>query len=340
MKRAAIHFYTGTGNSKHAAEIAAKELSEQGFSVSITQIMRNTQPPSDPAQLHLFIYPVFAFTYPAGVARYIEQLPIGNGVPTAVIANHGMVSTKGGAHTGYEGAGLDALAQKLSNKGYDVYYTNKVGYTENITILAHARDDQTHREIFEAGDDKMRNMVRDIAAGKKLKQEYSFSIRLASAAMAFLFNYFGRWSLGKLFAADYSCTGCGLCAKICPAQNITLCGKNPDWGWRCQGCLGCFNRCPHNSVQISFWRFLLLYIVSAVPLLLYIFYYMNVTALFALVFGRAAIIIAPLTTVLFTGILIYLLERWTFLCERIPLINRFITLSHTAKLRRYKGGAV
>jgi len=72
-----------------------------------------------------------------------------------------------------------------------------------------------------------------------------------SRTVALLFRGPGRRVLGKTFIADGQCTGCGLCAKICPASNIRLEGERPRWGSHCEDCCRCFNLCPENAIQTS-----------------------------------------------------------------------------------------
>lgn len=57
--------------------------------------------------------------------------------------------------------------------------------------------------------------------------------------------------LGKGFYADNEkCSRCGLCAKLCPLNNIHMEeGKLPQWDKKCQQCLRCVNFCPHKAIR-------------------------------------------------------------------------------------------
>lgn len=61
----------------------------------------------------------------------------------------------------------------------------------------------------------------------------------------------GKNSRNKLIIEEKSCTGCGLCEKVCPGQAICLDagpGKEIDWG-ECLMCLKCEEICPVNAVN-------------------------------------------------------------------------------------------
>lgn len=52
----------------------------------------------------------------------------------------------------------------------------------------------------------------------------------------------------KPFHNTSACVGCGLCAKACPMENITMLGGHPNWSVNCAFCLRCYHVCPHHAV--------------------------------------------------------------------------------------------
>ncbi len=55
--------------------------------------------------------------------------------------------------------------------------------------------------------------------------------------------------IDKNYTTDANCNGCGMCAKVCPAGNIAMKDKKPEWLHRCENCLACYNWCPQKAVH-------------------------------------------------------------------------------------------
>ena len=55
------------------------------------------------------------------------------------------------------------------------------------------------------------------------------------------------------FYVDSSCTGCGICEKVCPSQRITMVNGKPVWQETvpCYLCQGCFAYCPSQSILVE-----------------------------------------------------------------------------------------
>ena len=45
----------------------------------------------------------------------------------------------------------------------------------------------------------------------------------------------------RSFRVDEKCSGCGICAKVCPADNIKLVDDRPVWQHNCETCLACYS---------------------------------------------------------------------------------------------------
>lgn len=53
------------------------------------------------------------------------------------------------------------------------------------------------------------------------------------------------------FYIEDACNGCGICAKVCPVDNIKIEDKNPKYQGSCIKCLACINHCSQNAIRLN-----------------------------------------------------------------------------------------
>ncbi|MDD2594753.1 MAG: EFR1 family ferrodoxin [Bacteroidales bacterium] len=55
----------------------------------------------------------------------------------------------------------------------------------------------------------------------------------------------------KKYHSTKECTGCGLCARVCPLHNIEMVDGKPQWTGHCTQCMACYHHCPTNAIQFG-----------------------------------------------------------------------------------------
>lgn len=53
----------------------------------------------------------------------------------------------------------------------------------------------------------------------------------------------------RAFTVSAAYNGCGICARVCPVDNIEMADGRPVWQNRCENCLACVNWCPREAIQ-------------------------------------------------------------------------------------------
>ena len=53
------------------------------------------------------------------------------------------------------------------------------------------------------------------------------------------------------FNVSDNCTSCGICAKVCPVDNIKIEGKKPDFLHHCEQCTACIQYCPEKAINFK-----------------------------------------------------------------------------------------
>ena len=64
-----------------------------------------------------------------------------------------------------------------------------------------------------------------------------------------MYKSFKPYEKDKNFWTDEKCNGCGICLKVCPANNIKMNEGKPQWQHKCEQCVACMQWCPQKSIQ-------------------------------------------------------------------------------------------
>jgi ferredoxin len=269
MKHAQIVYYTGTGNTLRALSIIAGELGNAGWTVSMTDMGTGSVPPA-PGQGDMLIlgFPTLGFSPPASVPEYIARLPrpasatpeaeTSTQAHAAIVCACGSSLTKSGRITGgWSGTASMAAAAALGKRGYATLASADISYTENWTQMGDTHDGKTRKAMTAAGDAEAKTFGADLAAGRFRVVRRGFAGKAFGIPAGWIFPKLARRVLARLYVADSSCTGCGLCAKICPAAAIGMRAGRPSWNLKCTACNRCINACPSRSIQSSTARLVL-----------------------------------------------------------------------------------
>lgn len=267
MSKAIIHYFSGTGNSLLAAKQLSQELVRYGYKVVLHAVESDSHDGMDAYFLHIFFFPIYATAVPHIMRRYIQNLPDGKNVKTAIISTNGKIST--GFRDGYQGWALHQARLYLGLKNYQVFFSDTLDYPHNITVALPPRKDKDNEKIIAQASMKYPVIVEKIAKGQQFHRKFFLPNIIWSLPFGFLYSFIGRRIIGKLFAADSSCSLCGRCAKECPVKAIEIYSRVVRWKWNCEGCLHCMNICPRHAIQASGIRYLaILAVVFFNPLFL------------------------------------------------------------------------
>ena len=228
-----IYYFTGTGNSMRAAEKIALRIRN-------TEIisMRNDPNgvPATEADVIGFVYPVYRWTMPLPVERFVNELSLN---PEAYI----FVVTMPALINGYA---CEKLNEILAAKGARIAYGIKVYSVGNYVISYPPRlfpkwtVPRTEKRLDKIADDIAEMRIRDIPkAGRLVKRKYP-SIMPKYQELMPMYDYG--------FAANDRCISCGLCLKLCPCRNIEITDGKPVFNHKCTHCMACVSYCPKRAI--------------------------------------------------------------------------------------------
>lgn len=229
-----VYWFSGTGNSLSAAKVLAEELDAD--LIPMTTGLKDGVPEADRIGL---VFPVYAFGPPAVVERFVNSLNLP--AETVVFSVVTFAAAAGGT--------FRLLGQMLENRELSLSAGWGLKMPENYTPLGGAPSPEKQRELNDAAAEKVRRIAGELKAGAGGTVESFGTVwKILSLAAYPLFRSVAH-RLDRFFCADEKCNGCGVCAQVCPAEDIVMSGGRPLWRGRCEQCFACLHWCPQEAVQ-------------------------------------------------------------------------------------------
>ncbi|MBO7460404.1 MAG: EFR1 family ferrodoxin, partial [Bacteroidales bacterium] len=139
--------------------------------------------------------------------------------------------------------------KELSDRGLDLNaaYCFKMPNTYvNMMGMTVDREEVANEKIAKAKE-KLPKVI------EMIKSKTAFSDMIKGGFPRFKSNVIGsgfyKWASDEPFFATDACISCGMCAKVCPLQNITIENGRPHWNGHCNTCDACYHYCPKNAIQ-------------------------------------------------------------------------------------------
>jgi len=231
-----IYFYTGTGNSLWAAKKLSAALGE----TQLTPISRTTDEKIIALSENVgFVFPVHIWGVPPPVVNFIKRVEAD---PTKYYFAMAV-------HAGQVAASLLQLRKLLNQKDLKLSLGFSLCMPNNYIPLGSAPPPNQQKKLFDAATLKIKRVSTLIQKKQEITPERGPSWQ--NLLFTFLYNktYSKVPKMDKPFKVDPHCTGCEICSKICPAQNIKLVNGKPLWQHRCEQCFACIHWCPENAIQ-------------------------------------------------------------------------------------------
>ena len=234
-----IYWFSGTGNTLIVAKAMAEEFRAHGCDVHLwpmTEVDPSTIRPSGWVGL---AFPVAVqTTYPL-VWEFCERLTPGQDAPIF------MVDTL----AGYSGAVVGPLREVVRSRGYRPIGAREIRMPSNLyPVLVSGRRNERLRE---RGKRLARKYALDLLAGRTTWGHIPLlpdAFRALTGA-PWMWRWVA-WTDHLLTVNSDACTACGLCAELCPVDNIVL-DPLPRYLGECQQCMRCLSYCPEGAIKLG-----------------------------------------------------------------------------------------
>jgi ferredoxin/flavodoxin len=245
-----IYYFSGTGNSFIIARDIAQKT--KGKLIPIASLANRKTVATD-ADIIGIVFPVYFTRAPVIVEEFTGKLENTGNKYIFAVCNYG----------GGTGDSLRILDEKLLMHGGRLSAKYGIHMTQNAFKKSWEKPLVLNRKMVKKTD----KIVRDISLRKKGKFFSNIVMYLLLSPFRGLFISWTKNSLAKMsglspedaldrlirhsdksYRVNETCDGCGICAEICPVNNIRMVDSRPAWQNRCEACIGCYNWCPNKAI--------------------------------------------------------------------------------------------
>lgn len=229
-----IYYFSGTGNSKWVAGELARLTGDEAQ--AIPPLMEHAA--SEGICLRGprigVVFPVYAWGAPDMVERFCRKL-----VPDRADYLYAVCTCGDEAGS----------AMKRLKRFFNWESAWSLAMPNNYIIGYDVDGSELEEKKIEAARIKLLRISQAIAMNTREYDVHAgFAAGVKTLLIRPLFNAFARRT--KPFRVTGDCSGCGLCARICPVRAIQLEDGAPRWVRKnCAQCMGCINRCPERAIQ-------------------------------------------------------------------------------------------
>ena len=340
MKKCAIHYFSGTGNTECAVNLICDRLKKSKIDVTLIKVENGFKQDIEDTDFHIFAFPVYGFSAPRTFIKYVKNLRNTDRKQSAILSINGAEFAKGKLIDGYSAYASEHIENILKKKNFDVFLLKNISFPVNWTQVMNPPKDEEIQTILEKSKNEVEAFSNSFVNMESKISRSGFIGKYIFRMFIPIFANFASRMLGKLYISDNNCNSCRVCVKNCPTQNIKFFGKTPVWKFNCLGCNRCINICPTHSIQTSILR-VILHSVGALALgLLSIFTILGYITKILPAQNNILIITIDLLIILgFLAILI-LLQFTVYdyiirILEKIPFVRNLFQLNFTSKFRRY-----
>lgn len=227
-----VCYFTATGNSLYVAKRIGGDL------LSIPQIMKSNALDIEDDAVGV-VCPVYAGQMPMMVKSFMEKAKIKTSY-LFVVYTFGMSETA---------ARPNAIAV-LEKAGKKLDYVNAIKMVDNYLPGFEMKN-----QIETAGEKKIEEHIDQVCSEIQSRKKNVGKIGVGDKIMmAAIRGTMGKMIFKRTAAQSYivndDCIKCGICAKVCPANNIRIEDK-PVFADRCEVCYACAHNCPKNAIHLK-----------------------------------------------------------------------------------------
>ena len=234
-------YFSGTGNSKFAAQLFADAMECACYSilddVDFHKLLRE-------AETIAFVYPIYLSRLPRVMREFVKAHRADlRGKKLVILATQ----------MEFSGDGARCFTDILPKGSYEVIYAEQITMPNNVNNMKVFKEpsDQLIQTLTEETKLHIAKICADIKAGVIYKCDFNLKARLQGLPQGIIAPFI-QWMMKRGIRVSGDCTGCGACVKHCPMRNLSLKDGKAVAGKNCTACYRCLNLCPERAINLLF----------------------------------------------------------------------------------------
>lgn len=232
-----IVYFTGTGNSRYAAEAIAYHTGDEIFNAAEAMCK------SEKAELSsdkpwVFVSPTHCWRIPRVFQEWISEGKFEGSRDAYFVMT-----------CGADIGNAEKYIKKFCiEKGFTFRGVQEVVMPENYLAMFPVPDDAESAVIREKANPVLEKAAVQIKAGSDIKSKPAGIIAgLKSGPTNPAF--YALCVKSKAFKVSDACISCGKCAGGCPVHGIDIVDGKPVWNGNCVHCMACICGCPSSAIE-------------------------------------------------------------------------------------------
>jgi formate hydrogenlyase subunit 6/NADH:ubiquinone oxidoreductase subunit I len=231
-----IFYYSGTGNSLWVARVLAELLGGAQL-VSISDWMKEKKPIN--IQTMGVVFPVHMWGVPPPIIKFVSEIKALSPQYIFAIA----VDAAQVANT------LVQLKNIFKKNGMNLSCGYEIKLPSNYIPWGGAEPREKQEQKFDSAKTKLSGIISTIKNKEKRSVDKGYLWERGLFTLLYRLSYAQISKMDGKFRVDEKCNQCGICSRVCPAENIILVEGKPTWNHHCEQCLACIQWCPLKAIQ-------------------------------------------------------------------------------------------
>ena len=232
-----ILYFSGTGNSRHAAQRMADALGDTLLSLN-DRIRSGDTSPVETGERLVIVTPTYAWRIPRLVRDWLLRTELTGAKQAWFVMTCGSEIGRANHYN----------RQLCVEKGLTCMGTAQLVMPENYIAMFGVPQAEEARRIVARAEPDIDRAIAAVRAGQPFSptRDHLYDRFMSGPVNPIFYKFFVK---ADAFTVSSACIGCGQCAKLCPMNNVTLKDGKPVWGKNCTHCMACISYCPVSAIE-------------------------------------------------------------------------------------------